>query len=418
MLTRNDDSNPARTRGSVTTAIQRAGLTVALAALGLLMPSMASAQGKEVLSAEQPAVGGTLFGNTGGYFRNFTINYPGGGAIVVMTLDASESYGRMGDIIGFNIYGPSGMVTRGKPINADPWATRTRATFSGLDSGEYLIQLFSYVDRKPTFFTVTASGLDTSATMASPLGSADPSTAPLVQAGTPFLAGTLVGDSDGAIRFYNVDYPGNATLTVTMAYAPPYLRSDKAVGVQLYDGDDLIAESHQVEKTTSSATQRLTYNGPAAAILELQVYNYAEGHRIDYSVDIKGLGSAPIAIEGNTTPQSAFTLTPEQSSVVATVNGSRGGGFNFFNLSHPGRGQKVVLSFTTEPADPIVDRTIGINVYKGATLFLTGMASRDSDGRYSTSVELTPSEATFFGIQVFDYSIPLSYRLSAVGLNP
>lgn len=385
-------------------------------AIHLALPNVVSAQERIPLTPEEPAAGGTLFGNTGGYFRYYTVDYQGGNSVIVVTLDVSESYGELGDLLGFNIYTPEGTEIRGEPAAGDANAIRARASFSRVEPGEFLIQIYSYAAGKQTHYTVTATGLD----LAGPTftGADDPATAPLIQGDSSFFADTLTGSSGGAIRFYNLDYAGNgADLKVTMSFTPRSSASDAAIGVQLYDGEALLATSNQVEETRHTAVDRLTYQGTTAATLGLQVFNYAPGHRIDFTVEVTGLGTPPAEIEGNTRPETAFDLTPDSSSVTGTLPGSRAGGFVFFNLAHPGRSQRITVSVTTEADSRVQDRDVGINLYKGATLEAQGLTSRDKTGRLGASVSVAPATATNYGIQVYNYSggVPLRYRVSVTG---
>ncbi len=382
----------------------------------LAFPSLALAQERTPLTVDQPADGGTLFGNSGGNFRYYVVDYPGNNVLVVITLDVSDSYQELGDLVGFNVYTPDGSEIRGEPAGGDPNALRARASFSREAPGEFLIQLYSYVDGKASHYTVTASGLDSDGPTLT--GSESPTTAPLIQGGNSFVAGSLTGSSGGAIRFYNVDYAGNgADLKATLSFAPRSSLSDDAIGLQLYDGDTLLATSRQVDQTANTAIDRLTYQGPTAATLGLQVFNYATGHRIDFTVEISGLGAAPVEIEGNTRPETAYSLTVDTSSVVGTVPGSRAGGFVFFNLLHPGRGQRITVSVTTDADSRVLSTDVGINIYQGASLVQQGLASRDKSGRLGASVSVAPTTATSYGIQVYNYSggIPLRYRVTVTG---
>ena len=396
--------------------LRYARLVAPLLLASLALPAIAFAQERIPLTVEEPAAGGTLFGNTGGYFRYYTVDYPGGNTIVVVTLDLSDSYQELGDLVGFNVYTPTGSEIRGEPAGGDPNAFRARASFSREEPGEFLIQLYSYIESKASHYTVTAGGLDASGPILT--GSESPETAPLLQGTSSFIAGSLTGSQGGAIRFYNVDYAGNgADLKATMSFSPRASLSDAAIGLQLYDGDTVLATSSQVEQTANTAVERLSYQGPTAATLGLQVFNYAPGHRIDFTVELSGLGAPPIEIEGNTRPESAFDLTADTSSVTGTLPGSRAGGFVFFNLVHPGRGQRITVSVTTDQDSRVTSRDVGINIYQGASLVQQGLASTDRTGRLGASISAATSTPTNYGIQVFNYSAgaSLRYRVTATG---
>lgn len=251
------------------------------------------------MTDEAPAVSGILSGTRGGFFRYFTVDYPGGGEVVQITLDSSESYGQMGRLLGFNIYGPTGLVASARPAAGDPWSTRARASFSRIDPGEFTVQLFSYVDGKRTYFTINAEGLDFGGRRA--LAGSDNRAFPdFVQAGNGFLAGNLTGDSAGAIRFFNLDYPGNTDLVVSLTYSPPFLLSSRAVGVQLYDRETPVAEGHDVGRDKDATTHRLAYRDSAPHILGLQLYNYRPGLAVDFTIEVEGLGDPITFVDDNT----------------------------------------------------------------------------------------------------------------------
>src|SRR5687767_1651635 len=86
--------------------LRRLGVLLAMTA-SLFAPAASPVAAQENLTAEitvaNPAVGGVLTGNTGGSFRRYGLDYPGG-PIVVITLDVNNNYNTMGNLLGFEVY--------------------------------------------------------------------------------------------------------------------------------------------------------------------------------------------------------------------------------------------------------------------------------------------------------------------------
>lgn len=406
----------ASTRRGVSAHLRLAGGVLAAAAVLLPAPPVGASQESRAFTAEEPAFGGTLVGSTGGAFHRFTISYPGGGGLIIITLDVSDSRNQMGALIGFNVYGPSGLVTRGEPPDGNPSSRRARATFASSAPGAYLVQMENYLPGHAAGYTITADGLNPEAPI-SVVGAPDSGPPPVLRAGGPLPAGTLTGDSGGAFSFYALDYAGGTDLKATLTYSPPYPAGSPAIGLHLYDGETLLRTSNETDRSSSTVTHKFTYSGPGGATLGLQLFNYAPGHHIAFSIDLTGLGSPVIAITGNTTAADAYVFTVANSSVTGTVPGSRGGGFAYFLLNHPGAGGKITISVTTTSEPRAHERNVGLNVYDGANLFQQALASRDSQSRLMANTTITSSTAKTYGIQLFNYGeLDLSYRVNAHGL--
>lgn len=413
----NSDRQPSNLATRIPHWARRLGLLAATALSSLAPAAAGSASAQDIveLTVEQPAVGGTLFGNSGGTFRKFYLDYPGGGPVIIVTLDVNNPYDTMGNLIGFEVFGPEGLVTRGEPPTGNRTSTRARAAFSRPNPGRYMIQTYSYVPGKASNFTLTVSGLDGGAGIT---GSTNPASAPLVQANTPALAGSLVGNTAGAVLHFLVNYAGGDTeLRITLTYSPPYRLSDRAVRLQLYDGINLVAESSEVERTTSTSIHRLSYSSHTATTYGLQLVNYAPANfAIDYSIEITGMGAEPVAVEGNTTPDQAYMLSAETPSVSGTVQGTTSGSFAYFLISSAGDRQ-LRITLTTAKEDRAADANVGLNLYLGSSLQQQNAGVRDAQGRFGANVVITSSTPNLYGIQVYNYNnnVPLQYRVNVVG---
>lgn len=366
------------------------------------------------ITAENPAIGGAFTGSTGGAFRKYGVDYPGG-PIIVATLDVNNAYNTMGNLLGFELYGPDGLVTRGEPTDGNRALNQARATFSRPTAGRYMIQVYSYVAGGTSNFTLTVSGLEGTTAVT---GSENPETAPTVDAAAPLLAGSLTGTSGGSAAHYLVRYAGgDAELRVTMSYSPAY-SSNEAIRLQLYDLDKLVAESNEVERVGRTSVHRLSHSAHTAVTFGLQVVNYVAGYRIDYSLEITGTGSEPVAIEGNTTADRAYVLTQATPSVTGTVQGTSGGSFVYFLVNHPGGNKTIRVAMTTEKdARVVTDGNLGLNLYRGSNLEQQNRASRDDQSRYGANVTMTSATAQTYGVQLFNYNpnVALKYTVNTVG---
>src|SRR5205823_10811402 len=106
------------------------------------------------LTLDNSSDGGTLFGNSGGFFREYTIDYQGNNAVIIVTMDVNNSYSSLGNLVGFNIYTPDGAQLRGEPIGGDPNSLRARLSFSDPHPGQYLVQLYSYEQGLASSYTI------------------------------------------------------------------------------------------------------------------------------------------------------------------------------------------------------------------------------------------------------------------------
>src|SRR4051812_40493103 len=93
----------------------RVGLvvTLILAYLVTPLPALAvndSAESAMVLTASNSSVSDTVTGNSGGAFRYFRIDYPGGGVPVPISMRAQPGRGTGGVATGFKVYGPAGLA--------------------------------------------------------------------------------------------------------------------------------------------------------------------------------------------------------------------------------------------------------------------------------------------------------------------
>src|SRR5687767_11241993 len=91
--------------------LRRLGVLLAMTA-SLFAPAPTPVAGQENLTAEitveNSAFGGELTGSTGGTFRRYGLNYAGG-PILLVTLDVNNNFNTMGNLLGFEIYGPDGL---------------------------------------------------------------------------------------------------------------------------------------------------------------------------------------------------------------------------------------------------------------------------------------------------------------------
>lgn len=370
------------------------------------------------LSASTPQAGDTLTGDRGGAFRYYAFDYPGQAQPVTVRLTVSESFGQVGRLIGFNLYGPAGLVGSGQPLQGDPRATQADLTIAEPAPGRYLVQVFNYLHGATVAFGLTVSGLGQAPP---PPPAPAPAGAPVAQDALVAFAGTLTGQASGAFHYLEVDYPGaDEPLSATLNIGPPAPGAPAALGMHLYRRGDLVARGQVTEATPLRQTLVLTYQGRSPDRLLLQIFNYAPGHTVSYGLRLTGLAPRPEPAEGHTTPDRARPLDPAHRAYRATLAGRRAGAHHYYLLVHPG-GQRLVRLVLSAPGAGAVAAmgALSLYVWDGATLVAQVRAEPDERGDALAILALSADQARTYGLQVSHYGEGQTtpYRLTALGLD-
>ncbi len=451
---------------------RRIGLTVFLFIALSLFPGVASAAPTTVetaqgLDAAHSVVTDILNGDSGGAFRYYAIDYPGGAIPVPMFMRAQPGRGTAGVGTGFKVYGPLGLV--GEAIGDDRSTSDSSYgfTLTNTTRGRYYVQVYNFIQGLPMNFQFRISGLPAEPTpipqpAPAPVSPPPPTVegdtgqpvtpAPIIvippvvvapaltalplndtadrayvlSQTTSTTGSILAGRPTGGFNYYWLDYPGGRQkMTITVGYSPLAFNSDKAVGFKLYRSDNTVkegsviaGESAQTGRNESSATAGFTLEADGAERYLLQVFNYLDGTTINYTLIVEGL-AGPVADVGEiSSPNQAFVLSLSQSAARGTLTGDKGGKFHFFLLQYPGSDREVKITVTSEPNGELFDGQFGFHLWRGSQDAGIGNAGVDDKRRRSATVLIKESNANTFGIQVFNYSpgAVVRYVITVTGL--
>jgi hypothetical protein len=206
-------------------------------------------------------------------------------------------------------------------------------------------------------------------------------------------AGALTGNRGGAFAFYRFDYTGkNHVAQLTLHFSPDDTVVHPAIGVTVYAPD---GTAYTSSITDTLGLQQVRFASSLAGRYLVQVYNYGPGYTVSYSLTAQG-----IAVPAAPTPTpSGNTLV---KSVAGSIAGNRGGAFAYYTLYYPGDGSTVRLSATFSPADPILNRGQGFNVYLNGRLI--AQSTPDAKNVMRQAAEFSRTLGGTFLIQVYNYN--------------
>jgi hypothetical protein len=366
------------------------------------------------ITAANPSVGDNLIGDSGGAFRYYAIDYPGGGLPVAIVMRAQPGRGTAGVATGFKVYGPMGLF--GEAIGDDRSTTDSTYTLTLAHGtpGTYHIQVFNFISGLPFSFGLTVSGLPGAP---APEAAPGPASAPPTQSespqqpsqttGTSFTTGGLLpANPTGSFAYYDLDYPGGrAKMSITIGYSPIAQGSEQAVGFHLYARDGtLIGTSAESGRNESSATEAFTLEADDAEKYLLQVFNYHQSAAITYTLIVTGLTGPVLEVGDLSSPASAVLLNPSVINARGTLTGDRTGRFHYFLLAYPGADREVRVTVTFDAA-PVGDQEVGFNIFKEAERAGIAIGNlTSSKGKRVAQLTIKEVDARTFGIQVYNYS--------------
>ena len=400
-------------RRFVLAALLAAALLVALAG-----PASANATIDQAvrLTAASPSAGDNLIGDSGGAFRYYAIDYPGGGLPVPIVMRAQPGRGTAGIATGFKVYGPAGFY--GEAIGDDRSTTESTYTLTLAHGtpGLYHVQVFNFIAGLPLRFDLRVSGLPGEAPAApapAPPPQSQSPQQPSQATGTSFTTGGLLGaNPTGSFAYYDLDYPGGrAKMAITVGYSPLAQGSEQAFGFHLYARDGtLIGTSAESGRNESSATEVFTLEADDADRYLLQVFNYHQSAAITYTLIVTGLTGPVLEVGEISSPASAVLLSPSVINARGTLPGDRTGRFHYFLLAYPGADREVRVTVTFDAA-PIGDQEVGFNLFKEADR--AGIANGNlagPRGKRVAQLTIKETDARTFGIQLYNYSPGQSVR--------
>lgn len=215
--------------------------------------------------------------------------------------------------------------------------------------------------------------------------------------------GSLTGDRAGAFAYYRFDYPGKHWVAkLTLSFSPDDSVVHPAIGLNIYAPDGTAYNTRTID---TFGLQQVRFASGLAGSYLVQVYNYAPGHTIHYTLTLQGV---PVP--------AAPTPTPAPNALIQSLSGSlvgnRGGAFAYYTFYYPGDGSTVRLSATFWPADEWLNRGQGFNVYWDGRLIARSHPKRDDIARQTA--EFSSALAGTFVIQVYNYNpgVTTHYTLS------
>lgn len=259
--------------------------------LSLLL--LASMTGGMVMGAAEPIalldgveVRSSLQGDLGGSYALYEVAYPGGETELEIKLWLSPGDPLTCKAFGFNVYGWNGFQGKGEP-NSDG-LPQLEFSYGDTEPNTLLVQVYNYHDGCMVSYGITASGV---AAPQGPQAASEsvPAAEPATDAKQPELlisraSGTSVGNSGGALRFYALDYPGDGNDTVAkLTFFPCDPSIGQAVGFVIYDPTGkVVAEGVPTE---GKGEREATFSSDVAGRYLVQVYNYADGMSISYTLE-------------------------------------------------------------------------------------------------------------------------------------
>jgi hypothetical protein len=362
-----------------------------------------------------PTFAGTstqLVGDSGGRVQFYRVNYAGNGNPVRIELTSQPGRNNTGEGFGFKVYGPNGLIGEA-PVqyNESTW-TRYSMTITSTVAGVYLIQVYNYNQGQAVDYNIQATGLETATTEGTPTTSAVPAAStsdnPVgLYESTSNVGGTLVGKADGAHQYYTVEYPGGFTsMNISVKYSPPTQFQNNAFAFNVYRGTKLIAQGLEVARDGTSATAGCTISDEIGGPLLVQISNYQEGLQANFVLSVTGGAGQAYQAGINTSPDKAIVLTGAHPAARGDILPGTEASHHFYLVNYPGGNREVKFFLTVDDVPgAFAARNLGFNIYKGADLVGHVDASLSSTGdKWIASYTLVASDATTYGIQLFDYS--------------
>jgi len=242
----------------------------------------------EPIKTINATIGGSIVGSGAGAFQYYNLNYPGGNTPLTVTMNASPVYTGQGSAYGFNLYrndknGNSVLVATSGTAAQDTSSMTLTSTVTDSAATTYQLQVFNYWPGVAVHYGINMTGLAAPATPAS--GNSDSSHAVVLNSARQGATQTLTGSGGGTNQYYLVNYPGNnSTLSVSVTFKSMAGVAPSAVGFNVYDGSTLKATAHPVDDGNGIQAAVWTYQDPNPATFGIQVFNYAPGATVSYTI--------------------------------------------------------------------------------------------------------------------------------------
>lgn len=224
-------------------------------------------------------------------------------------------------------------------------------------------------------------------------------------------ADRLVGDTGGAVRFYRIDYAGNARpVKIDVTAAPGRDSLGEAFGFKVYGPTGLIGEA-PVEYNEPTWTRfSMTLTSAVAGTYLVQIYNYTNGMAVDFNVQATGLDEATVAA-GTAAPVTPVGSTAQEPiafylpsiNVGGSLLGQAGGVMQYFTVEYPGQGTSMTVNLQYSPPSPYENGAVGFNLYRGDTLLGKGAEVRRDASSAVVSFTVDDGVGGPLLLQVYNY---------------
>jgi hypothetical protein len=231
------------------------------------------------------------------------------------------------------------------------------------------------------------------------------------------VGGSITGSAAGAFANYTVNYPGNSLdLRIQVVFGPHDPNFDQQLGFVVYGPNGFQNPGVYIDGTT----MELSFAQADPASLFVQIYNYAGGVTVSYSVVAKGLpaiqpapSSAPAAA-----PAPAVTTKPAPAAAAApkglsgTLAGSSAGAFGHLLVPSTGDSTQATATLTFSPDDYAYWGQLGFQVYDPNGNVVAIGATTSTPGVRQAAFSL--AVAGQYDVQVFDYAsgVAMNYTLT------
>jgi hypothetical protein len=238
------------------------------------------------------SLGGTIVGTSAGAFQYFIFHYPGGNTPLAVTLNAAPAYTGQGQAYGFNLYrvgaGPgSAPVASGIVTSADTNSETISATVTNRSATTYQLQVFNYWPNTSVTYGITVTGLAGTIIQAS--GNTDAGHAVVLNSAQSGASESLAGASGGSFDYFLVSYPGNnSSFALSVTYSQTGGAPDQALGFNVYNGSTLVVTTNAADDGTGVQSGVWNYQNASAATFGVQVFNYASGTTVSYTLQQVG----------------------------------------------------------------------------------------------------------------------------------
>jgi hypothetical protein len=252
--------------------------------LWLLSIPVAAEDAAAVTLTEGTPVSGILPGNAHGSFTYYQVAYPGHRADLRIQVAFDVRDAAYSSALGFNVYGPYSYSGQGATKEGGAYR---ELTYQRGDPATLTVQVYNYF-RRTVRYTVVVKGLavETEADVAQKIAPvvtepAPPSPLPAGES----VSGSLIGNTGGAFAVHELSATGaGEDVTLTMTYSPADPSYRRAFGFQVYAPDGSQVAHGVAPDRNTLGMLKATFSADQAGRYLVQVFNYAEGAVLSYSL--------------------------------------------------------------------------------------------------------------------------------------